>query len=220
MSITPESVEKLLNSDNFGDRLRGLNQLRQLEKDRAFEMVQPLLQDENARVRYSAVSQFDTLGTEDLQTSLKLLRDRLLNDSEVDVQAAAADALGGLKIAEAFEDLEKLYHSTSEWLIQFSIIAALGEMGDPRGFKLLQEALDSGNNLLQTAAIGSFGELKDPRALPLLTPYAEDPDWQIRYRLVQALGNIGGDETHLTLEKLAGDEVKQVAEEAKRELSS
>ena len=220
MSITPESVEKLLNSDNFGDRLRGLNQLRQLEKDRAFEMVQPLLQDENARVRYSAVSQFDTLGTEDLKISLKLLRDRLLNDSEVDVQAAAADALGGLKITEAFEDLEKLYHETSEWLIQFSIIAALGEMGDPRGFELLKEALDSGNNLLQTAAIGSFGELKDPRALPLLTPYAENSDWQIRYRLVQALGNIGGDETHLTLEKLAGDEVKQVAEEAKRELSS
>lgn len=220
MSITPESVEKLLNSDNFGDRLRGVNQLRQLEKDRAFEMVQPLLQDENARVRYSAVSQFDTLGTEDLKISLKLLRDRLLNDSEVDVQAAAADALGGLKITEAFEDLEKLYHETSEWLIQFSIIAALGEMGDPRGFELLKEALDSGNNLLQTAAIGSFGELKDPRALPLLTPYAENSDWQIRYRLVQALGNIGGDETHLTLEKLAGDEVKQVAEEAKRELSS
>ncbi len=220
MSITPESVEKLLNSDNFGDRLRGLNQLRQLKKAKAFQMVQPLLQDENARVRYSAVSQFDTLGTEDLQTSLKLLRDRLLNDSEVDVQAAAADALGGLKIAEAFEDLEKLYHSTSEWLIQFSIIAALGEMGDPRGFKLLQEALDSGNNLLQTAAIGSFGELKDPHALPLLIPYAEDPDWQIRYRLVQALGHIGGNETHSTLEKLAGDEVEQVAEEAKRQLSS
>ncbi|MGB7520726.1 MAG: HEAT repeat domain-containing protein, partial [Spirulinaceae cyanobacterium] len=120
MSITPESVQKLLDSDDYGDRLRGVNQLRQLQKDTAFKMVQPLLEDQNARVRYSAVSQFDTLGTQDLQTSLELLRDRLLHDSEADVQAAAADALGALKIPEAFEDLAKLYHSTSEWLIQFS----------------------------------------------------------------------------------------------------
>ncbi len=219
MSITPESVQELLDSDDYGDRLRGVNQLRQLQQGTAFKMVQPLVGDQNARVRYSAVSQFDTLGNQDLQTSLKLLRDRLLHDSEADVQAAAADALGALKITEAFEDLAKLYHNTSEWLIQFSIIATLGEMGDPRGFELLKEALDSDNNLLQTAAIGSFGELKDPRAIPLIIPYAEDSDWQIRYRLVQALGNIGGEQAQATIEKLAQDEVGQVAEEAKRHLT-
>ncbi|MGB7521585.1 MAG: HEAT repeat domain-containing protein, partial [Spirulinaceae cyanobacterium] len=90
------------------------------------------------------------------------------------------------------------------------------EMGDSRGFELLKEALASGNNLLQTAAIGSFGELKDPRAVTLLTPYGDNPDWQIRYRLVQALANIGGDEAQATIEKLTEDEVEQVAEEAKR----
>ncbi|WP_036476607.1 phycobilisome degradation protein NblB [Myxosarcina sp. GI1] len=219
MSVTPESIQELLNSENFGERIRGLNQLRQIEPDVAFEMIQPMITDKNTRVRYAAVSQLDTLGKNNLDTSLELLRDRLHNDPEPDVQAAAADAIGGLKLVEAFEDLANMYHQTSEWLIQFSIIAALGELGDERGFELLEEALNSNNNLLQTAAIGSLGELGDTRAVALLIPFADNEDWQIRYRLVQALGRLGGEEAHVTIAKLSKDEVEQVAAEAKNNLN-
>lgn len=218
MTITPESVKELLDSDNFGDRIRGINQLRQIEPLIAFELIKPLIDDKNTRVRYAAVSQLDTLGTQDLTTSLVLLRDRLFNDPEPDVQAAAADAIGGLKLTEAFDDLEKTYHQTSEWLIQFSIVAALGELGEPRGFELLTEALQSDNNLLQTAAVGALGELGDNRAIPLLIPFATHKDWQIRYRLVQALGRLGGAEAVATLQKLVEDDVDQVAQEAKNNL--
>ena len=218
MSITPESIENLLNSEDFGERIRGLNQLRQIEPKVAFGMVQPLVTDDNTRVRYAAVSQLDTLGVEDRETSLAMLRDRLFNDPEPDVQAAAADAIGGLKLVEAFDDLAKVYHETSEWLVQFSIIAALGELGDPQGFILLQEALHSNNNLLQTAAIGSMGELGDNRAVPLLTTFVNHEDWQIRYRLVQALGRLGGAEAKSIIEQLVNDESEQVAKEAKNNL--
>lgn len=218
MSITPESARDLLNSEDFGERIRGLNQLRQIEPETAFSMVRPLITDDNTRVRYAAVSQLDTLGTIDKNASLSMLRDRLFNDPEPDVQAAAADAIGGLKLVEAFEDLAKVYHETSEWLVQFSIIAALGEMGDPRGFALLEEALHSNNNLLQTAAIGSMGELGDTKAVPLLAQFAEHEDWQIRYRLAQALGRLGGDEAKAIVRKLADDESEQVAQEAQNNL--
>ncbi|HHP7229953.1 MAG TPA: phycobilisome degradation protein NblB [Xenococcaceae cyanobacterium] len=218
MTITPESVKELLDSADFGDRIRGINQLRQIEPKIAFELVKPLVNDQNTRVRYAAVSQLDTIGDQDLTTCLVLLRDRLFNDPEPDVQAAAADVIGGLRLTEAYDDLENIYHQTSEWLIQFSIIAALGEMGEPRGFDLLIEALNSENNLLQTAAVGSLGELGDKRAVPLLVPFANNEDWQIRYRLVQALGRLGGTEAVTTLQKLAEDEVEQVAQEAKNNL--
>lgn len=218
MSITPESARDLLNSEDFGERIRGLNQLRQIEPETAFSMVRPLITDDNTRVRYAAVSQLDTLGTIDKNASLSMLRDRLFNDPEPDVQAAAADAIGGLKLVEAFEDLAKVYHETSEWLVQFSIIAALGEMGDPRGFALLEEALHSDNNLLQTAAIGSMGELGDIKAVPLLAQFADHEDWQIRYRLAQALGRLGGDEAKAIVRKLADDESEQVAKEAQNNL--
>ena len=218
MTITPESIKDLLNSDDFGKRIRGLNQLRQIQPETAFEMIQPMITDKNTRVRYAAVSQLDTIGASNLTASLEILRDRLFNDPEPDVQAAAADAIGGLKLTEAFEDLKTLYHQTNEWLIQFSIIAALGELGDTRGFDLLEIALKSDNNLLQTAAIGSLGELGDTRAIPLLIPFANNEDWQIRYRLVQALGRLGGEEAKNTIQGLTKDSIEQVAQEAKNNL--
>ena len=218
MSITPESIQDLLASEDFGDRIRGLNQLRQIEPKVAFELVKPKITDKNTRVRYAAVSQLDTLGQENTTAALEILRDRLFNDPEADVQAAAADAIGGLKLTEAFDDLANVYHQTEEWLVQFSIIAALGELGDARGLELLKEALDSNNNLLQTAAIGSLGELGETSAVSWLIPFADNEDWQIRYRLVQALGRLGGELARSTIEKLTEDEMEQVAQEAKNNL--
>lgn len=215
MDVTLESVKELLSSEDLGDRLRAVNQIRYLESSIAFELIKKAIADPNARVRYSAVSQMDTLGGQDLPTALNLLRDHLLNDPEADVQAAAADCLGALKLTEAFEDLERVYHSTPEWLVKFSIVATLGELGDPRSFELLQEALASDNDLVKTAAISSFGELGDAQAIPLLVNYATDRDWQIRYRVVQALSRLGGPQAHSTLLALADDEVEAVAREAK-----
>jgi HEAT repeat protein len=218
--MSRESVQQLLSSEDFGKRISGVNQLRQLEPSVAFELIQPVVTDKNTRVRYAAVSQLDTLGGQDLQTTLTLLRDRLLNDSEPDVQAAAADAIGALKLTEAFEDLQRLYHQTPEWLVQFSIIATLGELGDPRSFELLEEALNSDTGLVQTAAISSLGDLGDARAVPLLTPYATNSDCQVRYRLVQALTKLGGTEVRSVLETLAKDEKEEVAKEAQAALES
>lgn len=220
MTITPESVQQLLNSADLGDRIQGVNQLRRLEPAIAFELVQIPIKDSNARIRYAAVSQMDKLGNQDLQKSLTILRDRLHNDSEIDVQAAAADCLGALKITEAYDDLRQTYQNSSEWLLQFSIIATLGELGDPRSFELLQEALDSGIDLVKTAAISSLGELGDSRAVPLLAPYITHSDWQIRYRVVQSLNRLGGSEARSLLETLAHDEVEQVAKEAQSYLQS
>jgi HEAT repeat protein len=218
MNVTRESVQQLLSSDDFGKRISGVNQLRQLEKSVAYELIQPVVTDKNTRVRYAAVSQLDTLGDEDLQATLSILRDRLLNDSEPDVQAAAADALGALKLTEAYEDLKQLYHQTPEWLVQFSIVATLGELGDPRSFELLEEALNSPTSLIQTAAISSLGDLGDSRAVSLLSRFVTDSDWQIRYRVVQALAKLGGTETRPLLEALAKDEKEEVAQEAQAAL--
>jgi len=215
MSANSESIKQMLASEDLGERLRAVNQIRELEdKKIAFELAQTAIKDRNTRVRYAAVSQMDTLGGQDLQKSLELLLESLHNDPEPDVQAAAADCLGALKLTEAFEDLQKLYYSTPEWLVKFSIVATLGELGDPRSFDLLTEALNSDNDLVQTAAISSLGELGDFRAVELLVPYATNADWQIRYRVVQAMSSLGGDRARATLESLAKDDVEAVAKEA------
>ncbi len=217
MSVTPESVKQMLSSEDLGDRLRAVNQIRELEPATGFELIQSAVNDNNARVRYSAVSQFDTLGGQNLDLSLNILRG-LLNDPEADVQAAAADSLGALKLQAAFEDLQQLYQTSNEWIVQLSIIAALGELGDPRSFDLLKHALSSDNDLIKTAAIGSLGELGNTQAIPLLAPYANSPDWQVRYRIVQALSLLGGADAKSIIETLVNDEVEAVATEAKKSL--
>lgn len=214
MSVTPESVQQLLSSDSFSDRVRGLNQIRQIESKLAFEMVKPLIKDPNPRIRYSAVSQLDPIGNENPQEALALLRDRLFNDPEVDVKSVAADVIGGLKLTEAYDDLQKVYETTSEWLLQMSIIATLGEMGDARGFDLLKIALSSENSLIRTTAISSFGDLQIPDALPLLFPLAKDEDWQVRFRLAIALGKFEKAQVEKVLTELAQDPFEQVAQTA------
>jgi HEAT repeat protein len=220
MSVNAESVKQLLVSEDLGDRLRAVNQIRQLEPTIGFELIQNAINDSNSRVRYSAVSQFDTLGGQNLDLSLSLLRDRLLNDPEPDVQAAAADCLGALKLRAAFDDLQQLYQTSNEWIVKFSIIATLGELGDPRSFDLLQQALSSDNELVQTAAISSLGDLGDTQAIPLLAPYATNPDWQIRYRVAQALGRLRSTDAKTILETLANDEMEAVATEAQKSLEN
>jgi HEAT repeat protein len=219
MSITPESVQSLLESSDYADRLRAINQIRQLNPQDGFRLIQTVVEDSNPRVRYAAVSQMSVLGQQDLPQATALLRGRL-RDSETDVQAAAADSIAALKITDAFDDLQKLYHATSEWLVKFSIVAALGELGDKRAFELLQEALQSDNELIQTAAIGSLGELGDDRAVALLVPYATNADWQIRYRVAQALARLDGAEAQAALEQLSHDDLEHIAQEARNGLHS
>lgn len=218
MDFSAESVQKLLDSSDFGERIRGLNQLRSLPTALAFEMIQPLLKDPNARVRYAATSQLDTLGLQDRAKAGELLTHILRSDPEVDVKAAAADAIGALKLTDALEELERTYHQTTEWLLQMSIIATLGEMGDRRSLPLLRQGLDSDNELVQTAAIGALGELGDSEAVAWIVPFATHEDWQIRYRLAQALGHLGGTEAGAVLQQLAQDGVEQVAKEAREQL--
>ncbi len=220
MTITPESVQALLQSEDFGHRLSAVNQLRQLDPAVAFQMIQPAIVDKNVRVRYAAVSQISTLGRQNPQAALDLLRRCLLEDPEGDVQAAAADSLGALGLSEALDDLQALYERSSEWLVKFSIVAALGEMGDSRAFGLLETALQSENELVKTAAIGALGELGDERAIALLLPYAADSDWQIRYRVTQALSHFQNPEVRSALESLSQDEYEPIAQEAKLYLGS
>ena len=218
MTITPDSVRALLHSEDYGDRIKAVNQLRQLDPAAAFDLVQLAAHDSNARVRYAAISQLATLGKQDLATVEPLLRRALTNDPEADVQAAAADAIAGLGLRQAYDDLAAVYHNSTEWLVQFSIVAALGELGAPEAFPLLEGALQSDNELLVTAAIGALGELGDDRAVPLLVTYTSHPDWQLRHRLVQALAAFNQPEARVALEALSQDASAIVATAADQHL--
>ncbi|MBF2098861.1 MAG: HEAT repeat domain-containing protein [Gloeomargaritaceae cyanobacterium C42_A2020_066] len=217
MSERP-AVEALLNDPDWGQRLRGVERCRALETEVAFALLRPMVEDTSARVRYAAVSQIahmTSLGSAERAVAREALEARLLQDREPDVRAAAADALAGLKYTDVLPILAEVYRATDEWLVQFSIIAALGTLGNPDAFELLTEALGSPLELIQAAAIGSLGELGEQRAVPLLVPFVNHPDWQVRLRVAQALQQIGSEAASSLREQLATDEVALVAEAAR-----
>lgn len=215
MSLTPESVVVLLQSTDYGDRMQGINQLRELSPDVAYTLIKPLVTDDHPRVRYAAVSQLSVLGQVNLAEVENILRERLATDKELDVQAAAADGIGALKLTTAYPDLEERYYQTNDWVLRLSIVATLGELGNHQALNLLKDALKSSESLIQAAAISALGELKHPEAISLIQPFMNDADWQTRYRVAQALTNVGGDAAQPLLELLSQDEITPVAEMAK-----
>ncbi len=223
MVISPDQVKQQLASEDLGQRLRAVNLLREIDPAVAFELIQSVISDSSSRVRYAAISQFSSLGNQDKETALTVLRGALYHDPEADVQAAAADAIGALQLTEAYDDLATVYNNTSEWIVQMSIIACLGELGASRGFELLQQALRSDNSLVSLTAIGALGELKDARGIPLLLAFADNDDWQVRHRLAQALSNYlntpQAKDVLPTLMTLANDTSEIVAGTAKQYLS-
>jgi len=108
-----DSIQTALQSEDFGDRLRGINQLREIDPAVAFELIQGSVSDRNTRVRYAAVSQISELGKQNPDQALEILKRALHQDPEADVQAAAADAIGALGLIAAYDDLARVYHSTS-----------------------------------------------------------------------------------------------------------
>jgi HEAT repeat protein len=214
MTSTPESARALLTSENFGDRLHGINQLRVIDKAAAFELVQLVVSDSNTRVRYAAVSLMDTIGDVDLVKSLEILR-ACLADPEYDVKSAAADALGGLRLTAAIPELVDLYHDTTEWLLQLSIVAALGSMPDPLSLKLFAESIGSEVELVRMTTVQAIGEMADPAGVEILQQAIADPDTQIRFRVAEALGRIGDESAKKLLQSMVTDSDSKVAAQAK-----
>jgi len=212
VSETFINLREQLASEEIGVRMKAVHASRSLAISERFELMAIAAVDAYARVRYDAVSQIGTVGTFDLQRSQEILSDRLFVDPELDVRAAAAASLGSLQLSQAFGLLKTAYESTNDWMFQFSIVAAIGELGAPEGFDFLADALQNPNELVKIAAIGSFGDLGDPKAVSLLVPLADDPDWQIRHRVSQSLVRLGGEEAQAALDKLANDPMPQVAE--------
>ena len=213
--VTIEELNQLVSSENWGDRIKAINQARELTADDALPLLSSLATDANTRVRYAAISQIGTLDLSDKGVPIPLLKDRLAADPEVDVRAAAAAALGDLKQSGTLQDLLDALEREEEWLMVLSIVAALGELGDLGGLDAVLAAAADDNVLIRATAASALGDLGDERGLDALQTLATDSDWQTRHRVCISLGKIGGDSARTLLESLSQDEEEQVAATAK-----
>lgn len=192
MSESDGSIEGLLGSQSSLERIRGVNRIDEYGtfSDQVEQLAHMSCEDGDNQVRYSAISRLasvkrDSLSPDQVTLILDCVRRVLTTDREVTCQAGAADVITALKLSEAFDDLINRYKTSTDWVLKFTILAGLGEMGDERSFDFLKEVIDNdgdGETLLLTAAIGSLGELGDKRGLPIVEKYLEHEDLPLRER--------------------------------------
>ncbi|KAK4538239.1 hypothetical protein CDCA_CDCA16G4264 [Cyanidium caldarium] len=185
-----DEIAVRLQSESPGERARGVHLLRYLEDPDRFNTLMNMLEDVDSQVRYAAVTLFATVGGYDRQRTKEAMLQVLRNEQEeATVRAGASDTLGALRMHEVLPDLEDAFRNSKDWVVRFSVIAALGELGAREAFPLLEEALQLGAEepLVQLAAIGALGDLGDPRALPLLEPLLQSKDRSVAERAQIAL---------------------------------
>eukprot|EP00741_Cyanophora_paradoxa_P003787 tig00000718_g3681.t1 len=160
----------------------------------AIPMLLQAAKDVDAACRFQAVSSIASFGqVEGLDEAAvaMALEDSLFNEPDATIQAAAADAIGALKLARCFPALQDKLLQSADWSVRTAIVAALGELKDPRGYDLIVSALrgatDEADIWVKLAAIVALGELGDKRAVELLEPLVEDEDFQVSMRARQAL---------------------------------
>jgi HEAT repeat protein len=94
-----------------------------------------------------------------------MLCETLLNDSEVDLRAAAARALGAVRDVRSRSALERASEDRAS-AVRAWAVDALGALGDPGGRVAVRARLDDDDEVVRAYACRVSGELRDEAAVP------------------------------------------------------
>lgn len=197
--VDEASVRALLLSPGKSEQQRGLLLVRKLSARTALELLQLSLSTSgNEFIRATAAI---NLGQLRLPVALRsgavrVLIDLLYSDGDYSVRAGAAAALGHFDElnpgahTEVVDALTRALFEDTEWQVQFSALAALGDVRDARAIPVVLPCLQSSNDLLVQAAVGALGQIGDTSTVPQLLDLLGCADMMTRQRLAQALGSI------------------------------
>jgi HEAT repeat protein len=209
--LTLEQISTQLESPDLKDRMLALAALRDVDAVDAVPLIKKVLNDSNLQLRSMAVF---ALGIKPTEECYPILVRLLETDPDYGIRADAAGALGYLEDARAFAPLLRAFYEDTDWLVRFSAAVALGNLKDPRARDALVSALDSDQAVLQQAAIAALGEIGAVDAVDQILRFAQSPDWLIRLRLAQALGQLPSAKSVSALKYLMKDNNPSIAEAA------
>lgn len=116
----------------------------------------------------------------------------MLEDIEVDDQIflEVIKALGQIKSSKALEILIPIADDEDEeTTVRNAVCFSLGEIGDKKAIPVLKRCLsDRKNYLLRRSALKALGKFSGSQMNDILIEALRDPQWQIRYEAIKALG--------------------------------
>lgn len=203
---SPEFVRSLLTATTKAEQQKGLLLVRNLPPTHALELLHLCLStSKNDFIRATAAISIGELKLSDEASSahaIRTLQELIATDEDYSVRAAAAAGLGyvsGVTITDSvrggvIQTLRRAVWEDAEWQVQFSALAALGNLRDARAVPLLTQYLDSDNDLLVQAAVGALGDIGEPSVIPELLELLGCKDMMTRQRLAQALTSMSADD--------------------------
>ena len=199
-------IETYLDSPNPQNRMKAITELRNYEPNLVVPLLKRRMYDQEFVVRsFVAMG----LGYKQTDEGFELLLDLIEHDRDYNVRAEAANSLA--KYGEAaIPHLVKLFREDSNWLIRYSIFAAIDFTNYP---EILLEfctlGLREDNPVVKQAAVASLGQLaKTPQesiALELLLPAANSEQGAIRAQVARVLRYFEDQKAEAALMKLRQD---------------
>ena len=205
-----------------------IRHLVDISEDDFFVDYHPLfdncLADPNPAVRSTALD--GLWDTTDL-TLIDPIIDRLKNDPEAEVQAAAAGSLAHFLLMSAWGQLKGVridviieallaafYDPAARLIVRRAALEALGSVNLPEINKAIEDSYESSERELQLSALFAMGNSADSRWLPIILDEMESPYDEMRQEAVRAAGSIGDSQVIPHLAELAYDDSEDVAQAA------
>lgn len=194
------------------------------------ELLRLLLDDEVTAVRVAAVqclAHFVLLGElkkirpQPFAQACEVLSLVHQNPAELlEVRRRALESLAYANVVELPKLIQAAYAHPDE-AMQISAVFAMGRSADPRWKDQVVRHLHHPSPAMRYEAARACGELITRDAVPDLVELTDDVDSEVQEAALWALGQIGGDQARLTLErhlKSDHDALRTAAEEALQEL--
>lgn len=205
-----DAVEPLINALNGSDMVRNaaLSSLGVLQDERAVEPLINLYKNKTSlkTLRQNILINLGLIGsTKAFQLILDTLRDK-----DVQIRAAAVNALGWLGNQQAIEPLIQALE-TDEVLVASQAAQSLGQLKAYRVFELLlNKARFAKHPLIQIYSIKGLGELRSEQAFDFLIKVLKSPYSDFRYEAAIALGKLGDERALEELDKLVKNDHSEV----------
>jgi len=148
----------------------------------------------------------------------KLVRGALLeaieNREVLDVRRRAVESIAYWGEECVREAIAAAYRDTEESM-RISAVFSMGRSVDPIWSEIVQHELENANPAMRYEAARACGELEVKDAVPKLINLVSDPDREVQFAAIAALGQIGGQSARRVLQRClhSSDEVVSLAAE-------
>ncbi len=218
-----------LNDTDEQVRATAIESLWEDESTLMLESLLRLVDDPAGRVRVAAVlslsrfayraslAELDPTSSQKVYTVLHALNQD--PRQPLDVRRRALEALGFFADQPAVSDLIDAAYRADEQSLRESALVAMGRTVSEEFLPMIELELRSPTPAMRyeaARAAGEMGELALP-LLPLLLPMVDEDDLEIALAAIWALGEIGGQRAHATLQRLLhsnAPERREAAQEA------